>query len=218
MRQSIRQFVEICVETLSLREPVCELGSFQVPGQEDTANLRDLFPDREYLGADRRGGPGVDIVADLHQLGFADERAGTVLILDTLEHVAFPQRALEEIHRVLHPQGTLILSSVLNFPIHNYPADYWRFTPEALHILLAPFAGRFVGSAGRSSFPHTVVAVAFKESVPIDALASLGSRFEDWKRRWRNPTGTELSLTRTALGFTPPAILEAYRKIRGTRS
>ena len=35
--------------------------------------------------------------------------------------------------------GVCVLSSVMFFPVHGYPHDYWRFTPEGMRLLLEPF-------------------------------------------------------------------------------
>ena len=36
-------------------------------------------------------------------------------------HVEYPRRAMAEIHRILKDDGIVIISSVMNFPIHAYP-------------------------------------------------------------------------------------------------
>ncbi|MCW3020225.1 MAG: type 11 methyltransferase [Solirubrobacterales bacterium] len=50
------------------------------------------------------------IDADGGELPLADSCADTVLLLDVIEHVAEPERVLEEAHRVLRPGGTIIVS------------------------------------------------------------------------------------------------------------
>jgi SAM-dependent methyltransferase len=47
---------------------------------------------------------------DVSELPIADSCADVVLLLDVIEHIAEPERALAEAHRVLRPGGTLILS------------------------------------------------------------------------------------------------------------
>jgi SAM-dependent methyltransferase len=79
-----------------------------------------------------------------------------------VEHVEHPHKAVEEIHRLLKPGGILVMSSVMDFPIHNYPHDYWRFTPEGFKSLLKPFGGGIVGYQGDPLQPHTVFAVGLK--------------------------------------------------------
>ncbi len=185
MRDLIKDFVRICAETLPVSEPIYEFGSLQVPGQEGFANLRPLFPGKKYVGADMRHGPGVDSILNLHDIALPSESVGTILTLDTFEHVEFPREAIAEIHRALKPNGILVISSVMNFPIHDYPYDYWRFTPEAFKSLLKPFAYSFVGFAGEESFPHTVVGVASK--INLGNNTEFTERVRLWKLHWSNP-------------------------------
>lgn len=180
MRKNIKKFVSITVECLPLREPIYEFGSLQVPEQEGFSDLRTFFEGRKYIGADMRTGPGVDKILDLHNIDLASESAGTVLCLDTLEHVEYPRRALQEIHRILIPSGVAVISSVLDFPIHDYPFDYWRFTPAAFSSLLKPFKHSFVGFAGNKNYPHTIVGVGFKGEQP--ELREFIDKYEHWRK------------------------------------
>lgn len=213
MRESIKQFVKICTETLPISEPIYEFGSLQVPGQESFADLRPLFPGMKYVGADIREGPGVDVILNLHDIKLPSESIGTVLIMDTLEHVEFPGKAIEEVYRILKSNGILIISSVMNFPIHDHPNDYWRFTPEAFISLLKPFTSSFADFAGEGYFPHTVVAIGFKEGNP-STLGEFMRRFEHWKRYWSNPLRSRDGWKGLVIPFTPPILLTIYRSIR----
>jgi SAM-dependent methyltransferase len=179
VRQSIKDFAVIVAESFDVKEPIFEFGSLQVAGQEGFADLRPLFPGKEYVGADMREGLGVDRLLDLHHIDLPSETAGAVLCFDTLEHVEYPLRALEEIHRILKDEGIVVISSVMDHPIHDYPHDYWRFTPEAFRSLLKPFSESFVGYAGEETFPHTVVGIGFKGTVP--KLDDFRRRFQQWQ-------------------------------------
>ena len=202
MRESIKQFVKTVADTLPIKEPIYEFGSMQVPGQEGFADLRSLFPGKEYVGCDFREGLGVDKVLNLHGIDLPDNTAGTVLCLDTMEHVEFPHKAAAELQRITQTGGMIVLSSVMNFPIHEYPYDYWRFTPEAFKSILAPFDEVFVGAAGEELFPHTVIGVAFKGqgSVGEEFL----KRYEQWKRNWYNAVGNNSRQFRRR--WIPPAL------------
>ena len=149
MRELIKQFVKICAETLPINEPIYEFGSLQVAGQEGFADLRPFFSVKKYVGADMRKGPGVDVLLNLHNIDLPSKSVGTALVLDTFEHVEYPRKAIDELYRILKPNGIIIISSVMNFPIHDHPADYWRFTPEAFKSLLHQWpALRVVNQAG----------------------------------------------------------------------
>jgi SAM-dependent methyltransferase len=203
VRETIKDFVSIAAATLPIEGPIYEFGSLQVPGQEAFADLRRFFPKMDYRGADMREGPGVDVVLNLHNIDLPSESVGAVLCLDTLEHVEYPHRAMEEIHRILKPGGIAVISSVMDFPIHDFPYDYWRFTPEAFKSILKPFTGCFVGFAGKKDFPHTVVGVGFKGTIPPQT--ALVERYESWQKSQRF-----LLLLKKIVKFVTPSILKPF--------
>lgn len=179
MRKHVRDFVKFCTEHLPLAEPVYEFGSLQVPGG-GPSDMRPFFPDKEFVGADLRAGPGVDVILDLHAIDLAASSAGTVLILDTLEHVEFVRKAMDEMRRILVPEGILIASSVMKFHIHCRPEDYWRFTPTGFKSLFQPFADSVVVGMGDPNFPHTVLGVGFREGVPLDVVGGFRYELTKW--------------------------------------
>jgi len=164
MRSNVRFFVELISKDLDIIEPVLEIGSFIVPGQEELANLRSIFQGKQFIGCDMRNGKGVDRIENVECLSLDDESVGTVLILDTLEHVQNCFKALDEIYRILKKEGMVIMSSVMDFPIHDYPSDYWRFTPEAFKLLLNKFPIKILGTQGNPEHPHTVLAMGIKSN------------------------------------------------------
>jgi len=208
--------MEIVAATLPALEPIYEFGAFQVPGQEHVAELRPLFPGKHYIGSDMREGKGVDVLLDLHDIDLPNETAGTVISLDTLEHVEDPRRAVTELHRIVKPEGIVLIVSVMKFPIHEYPYDYWRFTPKAFESLLKPFAFSFVDFAGDSDFPHAVIGIASKQTIAEESMTAFRARFEVWKRRWQNEDGphTRKGWRYWAKMFTPPIALNVYRAVR----
>lgn len=208
MRQSIMDLIKICCQTLPMNEPIYEFGSLQVPGQEGFADIRPLFPGKEFFGCDMRPGPGVDKTLDLHCIELQSQSVGTVMILDTLEHVEYPRKALEETYRILKTDGIVVLSSVMDFCIHGFPYDYWRFTPEAFRSLLRPFSDCFVGYAGNEWFPHTVIGIGVKSgSFPNETFIPL---YDEWKKKCHYPYGK--TLRTLALQMAPVAVLDLYRK------
>jgi len=212
MRESIKEFVGILAESFSVAEPVYEFGSLQVPGQEGFADLRPIFVGKQYVGCDMREGPGVDRILDLHDIELPTETVGTALALDTLEHVEFVRKAVEELHRILKPEGVLLISSVMRFPIHDFPYDYWRFTPEGFKSLLDPFDSAYVDFAGDRLFPHTVVGVGFKGAKDAACMNEFVVRLEAWKNRWHRP---QIKLLKAFVKLvTRPREVSLYRRIR----
>lgn len=150
-------------ETFTLPEPILEIGSYQVEGQESIINLRKLFPGRAYTGVDMRPGPGVDLVADVEQLPHADGSVGTVVAVSTFEHVRNFWKGFDEVRRVLRPDGALLVACPFHFRVHNYPYDYWRFTPKAMETLLEPYPSKVLGWHGTRHRPQNVWSLAFRE-------------------------------------------------------
>jgi SAM-dependent methyltransferase len=166
MNQFLNGVAHAFAETFDLPGPILEIGSQQVPGQEEIADLRPLFPDKRFLGVDITPGRGVDFVADVESLPQADASVGTVIAMNTLEHVPHFWRAFDEIHRVLRPDGALLVSCPFYFHIHSYPSDYWRFSPEALALLLDRYPNKILGRHGPTRRPASVWALAFREGRP----------------------------------------------------
>ncbi len=98
-----------------------------------------------------------------------------------------------------------MIGAPMKFPIHNFPSDYWRFTPEGMKVLLALFPGSFVGWYGERDFPSGVVGLGFNGPVPpMDAfMAAYGA----WQARHRcGPESEEPALKRAARACIPPAL------------
>jgi SAM-dependent methyltransferase len=162
VRYIVREFVQDAAENLPVVSPVVEIGARPAEGQEQEAYLRDFFPGVEYIGCDVQEGPNVDRVEDIHKLSFADDSVGTVVCVEVLEHVHDPLRAVREIHRVLKPGGVAVLTSVMFFPIHSHPWDFWRFTPEGFELVLSPFETSLVFAVGMDVLPEGVFGVGVK--------------------------------------------------------
>lgn len=192
MNAPYKEFARICARTLPVSEPIYEFGSLQVPEQGDYGDLRPFYPNRSYSGADMRLGAGVDVVLDLHEINLESAKVGTVLLHATLEHVQFPWRALDEVHRILNPRGYVVVSVPFAFPIHAYPNDYWRFTPEGLRSLLRSFGTVYVDALGDERSPHMVFGVAFKQSGQESQLTALKAELAAWKAYWHDPMGPRM--------------------------
>lgn len=162
VRDGALRFARDVAENFPIAEPLVEMGARVADGQEAIADMRPVFNATEHIGCDIQDGRGVDRIEDIHALTFDDESVGTIVCLETLEHVADPIRAVQEMHRVLRPGGVLAISSVMFFPIHEHPWDYWRFTPEGFERLLDPFESELVLAHGYSLLPEGVYGVGIK--------------------------------------------------------
>lgn len=92
---------------------------------------------KEYIGCDYlsdRSRP--DVICSATDLTFPDSSFDTVVSTEVLEHIPEPQRAMNEMCRVLKPGGFLILSTPMYWPRHEMPYDYFRYPYDGLiHIV-----------------------------------------------------------------------------------
>ena len=117
MNDFIHGVARAAAETFEFPGPILEVGSYRVPGQEQIANLRGLFPGKRYVGIDMRDGLGVDSVENVEQLPRADASVGSVIALNVFEHVQRFWRGFAEVQRVLRPDGLLLVSCPFHFQI-----------------------------------------------------------------------------------------------------
>jgi len=133
-----------------LQPTILEIGSRMYEPNAWWVNNRDLAPDMKWLGVDMQEGHNVDAIEDIHAMSFNNDSFGSILCSEVLEHVRKPWVAFDEMYRVLKPDGWCIVTTLFSFPIHGFPDDYWRFTPNGMWHLMndAGFKNIEVQSAG----------------------------------------------------------------------
>ena len=75
------------------------------------------------------------------------------------------------------------MSSLMNFPIHDYPSDYWRFTPAAFEVLLKKFEKHEVEFDGNPAFPEGIYGFGIKRH-HMGCLVSFVRRTKSLKKRF----------------------------------
>lgn len=77
-----------------------------------------------------------DIQCDGAQLPTSSEAFDVVICSEILEHVSEPSLVLQEVYRVLKPDGCLLATVPFLFRVHGDPYDYNRFTDYYWRSLL----------------------------------------------------------------------------------
>lgn len=101
------------------------------------------FLGRRYVGVDLGIGDstwsysGLNAIADLIFLPFAEKTFDAALNVVTLEHVTDPFAVMDEIYRCLQPGGRLLLITPMDWEEHQEPHDYFRYTSYGLKHLAA---------------------------------------------------------------------------------
>lgn len=110
--------------------------------EKTNAWLQEYVANVDYKILDPVPDYNPDIVGDIHDLPFSDNSKEAILCLAVLEHVEDPIRAMKELHRVLQPQGKLLIYVPFLYYYHaekGYYGDYWRFTYDTLQMFSKPF-------------------------------------------------------------------------------
>ncbi|MBI3645932.1 MAG: class I SAM-dependent methyltransferase [Acidobacteriales bacterium] len=110
---------------------------------------RPLFGSRvhEYYSLDIVPGPFVSVMGSAEGLPFGAGLFDVVICTQMLEFVPSPQKAMDEVHRVLRSGGYLLLSVPAIWP-RDSGTDYWRFLPSSLRLLLREFSEVQVAAEG----------------------------------------------------------------------
>ena len=136
---------------------VLDLACGQDPSYWRVLRLREK-PSVRLVGVEHNVALRPTVVADLGRtFPFKNGVANVVIISSFLYIVADPRALLDEARRVLKRGGLLLLTAPLIYPHNPEPTDYWRFTEDALRLLLrdtgfveitiVPVGGRWTAAA-----------------------------------------------------------------------
>jgi SAM-dependent methyltransferase len=82
----------------------------------------------EVIETDVAIGPRTQLVCDAHDLPFKNGSMDAVVVQAVLEHVINPTRCVDEIHRVLTPEGLVYADTPFVQQVHGREYDFTRFT------------------------------------------------------------------------------------------
>lgn len=126
---------------------ILEVGSYNVNGSVRDI-LEPLGPSR-YVGIDLEPQERyVDIVAEASGIidTFGKEAFDVVVSTEMFEHCADWENAVDQMRDVLVPGGLMVITTrAVGFPLHCYPADHWRYTPEDFGIMFRDYRVIYLG-------------------------------------------------------------------------
>lgn len=136
-RKNLYEFLEAQYSQIPSGSRVLNVGSGgKISELLDSYAVRNGF---QVLSMDIDPARLPELVGDITAMPCPEGSFDVVVLSEVLEHVQEPGAAVQNIHRLLKPAGTLILTVPFLFPIHDQPYDYYRYTRFGLHYLLREF-------------------------------------------------------------------------------
>jgi len=132
-------FIHTYVTNAYLTPPIriLDIGSLGIP------NYRDLFTNIkiDYIGLNMVGGPNVDLVVENPYKWDELQNASFDIVVSgqVFEHIEFPWLTMQEISRVLKPNGFCCIIAPNGEGRHRAPTDCWRFYEDGM-LALAKYA------------------------------------------------------------------------------
>ena len=138
-RKNLYEFIDSQLNSIKPGMSVLNVGASGEVGRRLSQALTQNNTGIELVSTDIDPERNPDVVCDVCDMPFPDNSFDAVFLIEVLEHVHNPPKALSEIYRVLKPGGNLIFSVPFIFPLHDRPGDYFRYTKYGLKLLLSDY-------------------------------------------------------------------------------
>jgi SAM-dependent methyltransferase len=119
------------------------------------------------------GNPGATLIADLAHAGnIAANSFDCIILTQTLQFIYDTRAAIHHLHRILRPEGTLLvtlpgISQISRYDMDRW-GDFWRFTDLSARRL---FEEKFVAeSVTVQTYGNVLTAIAFLEGLALEEL------------------------------------------------
>ena len=101
---------------------------------------KNLHPESMYVSIDTACSYSPHVAGDVMNLPLGNCIADVVLSSAVLEHIPSPQKAVDEMYRVLRKGGHALGYVPFMYPYHASPSDYFRFTHQGLEYLFREYS------------------------------------------------------------------------------
>lgn len=134
-----------------------------------------------WLNVDIQRKPGVNLVADAHDLHMIKDHSFDVVICSAmLQYCHSPKVVAAEIHRVLKTDGLVYVDVPFVQPYCPDGPDLWRFTEKGLGLIFQDFD---IVQAG-VSIPGSSSLLFYAQDLPIHPYVKTALQFALWPLKW----------------------------------
>lgn len=116
----------------------------------------DLFHCAEYVKMDIEKNNNIDIIGSAEAIPFSESIFDSVICNQVLEYLPNPQIAMNEIHRILKPNGYALITAPQTNELHDEPHDLFRYTNFALKKLAEKAGLTVITCEQRGGFFSTI--------------------------------------------------------------
>lgn len=105
------------------------------------SEYKDLFKDCDYKTIDIFPEFNPTILGDIHTIDLPDNSIDSIICNAVLEHCYNPNLAVDQMYRILKPNGRILASAPFIYAYHgnNIYKDYYRFTKDGWKYLFRNF-------------------------------------------------------------------------------
>jgi ubiquinone/menaquinone biosynthesis C-methylase UbiE len=142
IRESSKPFVDRAMHNIAASSMVLDVGGGDRFGKW-LKEYESLFTTCRYQSFDYDPSTNADVVGDIHALPLPDNSIDAIICSSVLEHVRDPLTAMQELTRVLKPQGKMFLYVPSIYPYHSRPGHYpdlWRFFDDTIRELFKQYS------------------------------------------------------------------------------
>lgn len=136
------EFIDLKIREISKEKIILDVGGGD-PFTKWLSSYKDLFKDSDYKTMDYDVSTKADIIGDIHNIPIPAGSIDAIICHSVLEHVINPTKAVEELYRILRPNGKIFVHVPSVYPYHarkGHYGDYWRFFDDTLDELFKGFS------------------------------------------------------------------------------
>ena len=145
-------------------------------------------PPIELAETDVVFGPRTMLICDSHDLPFQSGFFDGVVVQAVLEHVVDPFRCVEEIYRVLRPEGLIYAETPFIQQVHEGRFDFTRFTHLGHRHLFRRFkevsSGAVCGTGMALAWTYRYFLLSLSDSPIVRNLLDTFARFTAFPLKW----------------------------------
>lgn len=183
-REGFREFLRMDFERMLHKEgitsgKVCEIGgpynSFAAELPDYDFTFLSLYPDDKFDNI---------LVTDATQADHLPaEQFDAIYSTSVFEHISKPWLAAHGLSRLLKPGGVMYHAAPFSYFYHGAPADFWRYTPDAMRVIfsdLRPVKSEFFGRNRRRDNRGSEVNAVDRDGGPEFSVDAFGGWRENW--------------------------------------